>query len=62
MTRNNQTVGPRHLKARGLIAAVLLLCSAVPVAQATPERAAKYYDDALRTYEKQDLPATAIHP
>ena len=61
MTRNNQTVGPRHLKARGLIAAVLLLCSAVPVAQATPERAAKYYDDALRTYEKQDLPATAIH-
>ncbi len=61
MIRSKQTVALQHTKGRGLIALALLLCSAAPVAQATPERAAKYYDDALRSYEKQDLPATAIH-
>ena len=61
MIRSKQTVALQHTKGRGLIAVALLLCSAAPVAQATPERAAKYYDDALRSYEKQDLPATAIH-
>lgn len=42
-----------------LMAAVLIACSAMP-AHATPEKASKFYEDALQKYEKGDVPGAII--
>ena len=42
-----------------VVAAVLMACSALP-AHATPEKAAKFYEDALQKYEKGDVAGAII--
>ncbi len=61
MTKNTSR-GLRYLPAgvsQSLLAASLVAGLAV-AAHATPEQAAKYYEDALQRYEKGDLPGAAI--
>ena len=45
--------------ARASLAIVLAGCLAAPV-QASPDKAASYYEDALRRYEKDDVPGAVI--
>ncbi|MBK9442852.1 MAG: tetratricopeptide repeat protein [Comamonadaceae bacterium] len=45
---------------RSMLATLLLAAGLASAAHATPEQAAKFYEDALQRYEKGDLPGAAI--
>ena len=47
---------PRALAAAGLLSALLL----APIAHATPEKAASFYEDGLARFERNDLPGAII--
>lgn len=60
MSRSCKTVETSSWPGRGLaLAAVVLACTS-SAAWATPEKAAKFYEDALQRYEKGDLPGAVI--
>ncbi|MBL0150022.1 MAG: hypothetical protein IPP87_15465 [Ideonella sp.] len=56
MSRRCKTIETAAWKGRSLLLAAVVLACAAPVVHATPEKAAKFYEDALKRYEKEDLP------
>ncbi|MBL0086999.1 MAG: PEP-CTERM system TPR-repeat protein PrsT [Ideonella sp.] len=60
MSRRCKTFETAAWKGRSLLLAAVVLACAAPVVHATPEKAAKFYEDALKRYEKEDLPGAVV--